>query len=90
MQFALKTLSASDSPSSLICSRDCFIVSRSNLKQMAASELAKNVLAHAEDFCCSFGRNLTEEELAETADCKSMAKLAVDFKAAQLFFNLIK
>ena len=57
---------------------------------MAASELAKNVLAHAEDFCCSFGRNLTEEELAETADCKSMAKLAVDFKAAQLFFNLIK
>ena len=90
MQFALKTLTASEHPSTLICRRECFIVARSNLKSMAPTELAKNVLDNPQDFCCSFGRNLTEDELVETADCRTMARLAIDFKAAQLFFNLIK
>lgn len=68
MKFALSTLSASNSPSSLVCPREVFIVTRTNLKQLSISQLQKNVLNDIDAFCASFGRNLTEEELKESRD----------------------
>ena len=90
MQYALKTLTANEQPCSLVCKRDCFIVTRANLKQMNRGDLIKNVLENADDFCCSFGRNLSEEEHAQFAHNEAMKGIAVDFKAAQLFFNLVR
>ena len=98
MKFALNTLSACKEPAKLICERNTFIVTRQNLKQLDVNELQKSVLEHIEGFCSSFGKNLNEDDLRESKAVKcsgfdgmeEMAKLAIDFKAAQLFFNLIK
>ena len=51
-----------------------------------------------ESFCSSFPRNLTEEEFSQARQIKIntndngevLGRLAIDFKAAQLFFELIK
>ena len=96
MKFALTTLSSSQEPAKLICNRENFIVTRQNLRQLDVNQLRNNVLEHIEDFCCSFGKNLNEEDLEESrainhgGSPEVMAKLAIDFKAAQLFFNLVK
>ena len=98
MKFALSTLSASEDPASLICNRDTFIISRKRLMQFDLANIIQLDLISIEAFCCSFGRNLTEEDFTESQavlqdterSTGEMARLQIDFKAAQMFFNLVK
>ena len=98
MKYALRTLSACQEPATLICKREEFMISRANLKQLSVQEMIKGVLANITAYCTSFGRNLTDDDLSEAEAFKvkepgfstETFRMAIDFKAGQLFFNLIK
>ena len=86
MRFALKTLSACKMPGLLVCPRGQFFITRQNLRSLSVDVLAAGVLDNVAAFCCSFGKNLTDEDLGEaSANVKRhprMAQLSVDFRAA--------
>ena len=56
--------------------------------------MANSILGSPVAFCCSFSRNLGEEDFEESKAMEGaeaeMARLSIDFKAAQLFFDLVK
>jgi len=66
MKFALSTLSASEDPASLICSRDNLILSRKKIMLLDLANISQLDLISIEAFCCSFGRNLTEEDFSQS------------------------
>ena len=98
MKFALKTLSACSEPAAMICKREEFMISRTNLKQLPIEEMIQGVLANITAFCTSFGRSLSDEDQSEAAAfaakdssfSNETFRMAIDFKAGQLFFNLVK
>lgn len=105
MRFALQTLSASKDPEKLLCSR-AVPLSRSNLKLLAKndSQALTDALRDVHALCCSFTRSADEDEEIEVLpqfqaktngttnepSARSYARLAIDFKAAQLYFNVLK
>ena len=101
VRFALRTLSASKDPEKLICSRTVPL-GRSNLKMYAKndSRVLSDVVRDVQAFSSSFVRTMSEDEeievvpqATETTTAVSpsgFAKLSIDFKAAQLYFNILR